>query len=90
MDSPSTGLTDLEAQSDHETDTPPKPELNMVEMAVSFVSPALFGKICILLFGSLYSAHPGKGYGIALLASISFTVVMLMRFAWRYRHYSED
>lgn len=70
--------------------TPPKDKIDMVEMAVAFVSPALFGKLGILFFGSNYSAHPGKGYGIGLSLSILFTLVMLGRFVWRYRHYSED
>lgn len=65
------------------------PKLDLIEMTVSFVSPALFGKVCIAYFGSMYSAQPGKGWGIALCAAILFTVTMLMRFVWRYRHYSE-
>lgn len=77
------GVSDASAEK-------PKQELDMVEMGISFVSPALFGKLCLLYFGSMYSAHPGKGYGIGLVISILFTLTMLGRFAWRYRHYSED
>lgn len=83
---PESGLQEIQPDAAEQRKT----QINMVEMAVSFVSPALFGKLCILYFGSMYSAHPGKGYGIALLVSISFTLVMLGRFVWRYRHYSED
>lgn len=69
---------------------PPKQELNMVEMAVTFVCPALVTKILLFYFGSMYSMHPGEGYGIALCCTIAFTLIMLSRFVWRYRNYTED
>ncbi|MEZ0371222.1 MAG: hypothetical protein ACAI44_19165 [Candidatus Sericytochromatia bacterium] len=67
-----------------------KGKIDMVEMAVSFLSPALLGKVMILYFGSNFSSKPGKGYGIGLSLAILFTLVMLGRFVWRYKDYSED
>lgn len=73
-------------------EAPPKEKekLDMVEMAVTFVSPALFGKLLILYFGSNYSSKPGQGYGIGLVVTIIFTVAMLIRFIWRYKDYAEE
>jgi len=66
------------------------PKLNLMEMAITFVSPALVGKLLIVYFGSMYSAHPGQGYGVALSVSILFTLTMIGRFLWKYRNYAEE
>lgn len=68
----------------------PRQQINMTEMAVTFVSPALFGKMMLLYFGSMYSQHPGEGYGIGLCCAIVFTLTMVGRFIWKYKDYSED
>lgn len=55
----------------------------------AFLLPTLIGKLFILYFGLNYSEYPGEGYGIGLVISILFTVMMLGLFLWKYRH-SED
>jgi hypothetical protein len=53
---------------------------------VSFLMPTLIGKSFVLYFGLNYSSYPGEGYGYGLVASIAFTVFMLLRFVWRFRN----
>ncbi|PKL74716.1 MAG: hypothetical protein CVV27_19070 [Candidatus Melainabacteria bacterium HGW-Melainabacteria-1] len=81
---------DLATDPTLDSTQPAKPKLDITEMAISFVMPALFGKLLILYFGSNYSSKPGQGYGIGLSITILFTLVMLGRFVWRYKDYSED
>lgn len=71
-------------------ESPERPKLDMTEMFITYISPAVFGKLLTLFFGSYYSSHPGEGYGIGLVICIVFTLVMLARFVWKYRHFGED
>lgn len=67
-----------------------RPKLDMTEMFITYISPAVFGKLLTLFFGSYYSSHPGEGYGIGLVICIVFTLAMLARFVWKYRHLGEE
>lgn len=49
--------------------------------------PTLIGKSLIMYFGLNYSESPGEGYGYGLVASILFTVLMLIYFVWKFRDY---
>lgn len=90
--------TDLPAESnpletissDTHSEENSKSKINMTEMMVAFLSPALFGKMMLLYFGSMYSKEPGRGWGIALCCAILFTLTMVGRFIWKYKDYSED
>lgn len=71
-----------------ESPTEPR-QLKMGDLLTSFLLPTLFGKTLILYFGLNYSEHPGEGYGVGLALSILFTLTMLGRFVWRFRHYKD-
>lgn len=60
------------------------------DLIVAFLCPMLVGKTLVMFFGLNYSQYPGEGYGYGLALSAAFTVFMLLRFVWKYRHYSED
>ena len=62
-------------------------KLKMMDLVVTFVMPTLLGKCFIAYFGAYYSKYPGEGYGYALAASLLFTVTMVCRFLWKYRHH---
>lgn len=68
----------------------PRPKLDMTEMLITYLSPAVFCKLLVLFFGSYYSSHPGEGYGIGLVICIIFTLVMLGRFVWKYKDLGEE
>ena len=53
---------------------------------IAFLMPTLIGKSLVVYFGLNYSEYPGEGYGYGLAASMCFTVTMLGRFLWKYRH----
>ena len=59
-------------------------------MLMAFLFPTLVGKILVLCFGAAYALYPGEGYGYGLAASLTFTLCMVARFLWKYRHYSEE
>lgn len=52
--------------------------------------PTLFGKTLIMFFGLQYASYPDQGYGYGLAISIIFTLTMIARFLWRYRHYNDE
>ena len=56
---------------------------------MAFLIPTLIGKVLILYFGSMYSAHPDEGYGYGLLAAVMFTVTSLSLFIWQNRNYKD-
>lgn len=66
--------------------TTPSPLKNFI---IGFIMPTLVGKTFVVYFGLNYSESPGEGYGYGLVAAIAFTVVNLLRLAWRYRN-TED
>ena len=55
----------------------------------SFLVPTLIGKSFVLYFGINYSLYPGDGYGYGLAAAITFMVVSLGLFVWKYRNHEE-
>lgn len=59
---------------------------NLKRFLIAFLMPTLIGKSLVVYFGLNYSEFPGEGYGYGLAASMSFTVFMLLRFIWVYRH----
>lgn len=67
-----------------------KPKFDAFDFGVVSFGPLVFGKLVILYFGSMYSSHPGEGYGIGLSAAIAFTLVMLGRFLWKYRNFESE
>ncbi len=70
-----------------EEKSPPKNTL--AQFIRAFLVPTLIGKLFILYFGLNYSEYPGEGYGIGLVISILYTVMMLMLFLWKYRHHED-
>ena len=56
---------------------------------LALILPAVVGKSLILYFGGQYSAYPGEGYGVGLILSITFTIIMVGRFLWRYRNHKD-
>jgi len=66
-----------------------KMKLNLFDFLVAGLMPLLVGKLFVFYFGIHYSKFPGQGYGTGLAISVLFTVVMLGRFLWKYRNYSE-
>ncbi len=68
------------------SDSPKPPKMNVVDLLLAFVGPAVLGKSLVLYFGAHYSASPGDGYGIGLVLSILFTTTMIGRFIWKYRN----
>jgi hypothetical protein len=65
-------------------------KLNIKDFFITLFSPMILGKTLIIYFGMNYTNHPGRGYGIGLAISILFTLVMIIRFLWKYRHYKSD
>jgi hypothetical protein len=59
------------------------------DFLISFASPTFIGKALVLYFGLNYTNYPGEGYGYGLAVAIIFTVFMLVRFIWKYRHYDD-
>lgn len=51
----------------------------------SFLMPTFIGKSFVLYFGLMYSNHPDEGYGYGLIAAISFTVISLLLFIYKYK-----
>ncbi|MFN3454592.1 MAG: hypothetical protein ACK41T_06475 [Pseudobdellovibrio sp.] len=47
--------------------------------------PTFIGKSFVLYFGLMYSNHPDEGYGYGLIAAISFTVISLLLFIYKYK-----
>ncbi len=75
---------DKESQAQKE-----KVSLNLFDFLVAGLMPLLVGKLFVFYFGIHYSKFPGQGYGTGLAISALFTLVMLGRFLWKYRNYSE-
>lgn len=55
----------------------------------SFLLPTFIGKSFVLYFGLMYSNYPDEGYGYGLIAAISFTLISLSLFLWKYRNYDD-
>jgi hypothetical protein len=58
---------------------------NLKSFIVAFLMPTLVGKSLVIYFGLNYSEYPGEGYGYGLVGSLTFTVIMLLRFVWKYK-----
>ena len=72
--------------------TPPPPlppKAILKDFLRSFLMPTLVTKCFVLYFGIMYADNPGEGYGWGLVISISFTVITLSLFAWKYRNYED-
>lgn len=69
--------------------TDPKTRSALKVFLRTFLMPTLVGKSLVMFFGLNYSNHPGEGYGYGLAASLAFTFVTLVSFAWRYRNQEE-
>lgn len=59
------------------------------DFIISFLVPTLVGKAFVFYFGLNYTNYPDEGYGYGLVISICFTLFMLSRFIWKYRHYED-
>ena len=57
------------------------------DLFTTFLIPFILGKMALVYFGLMYSAYPGEGYGYVLCGVITFTLVMITRFLWKYRHH---
>lgn len=55
----------------------------------SFLMPTLVGKSLVLYFGIQYSNYPGDGYGYGLIASLAYTFVSLVYFAYKFKDYED-
>ncbi|OFZ31242.1 MAG: hypothetical protein A2622_01190 [Bdellovibrionales bacterium RIFCSPHIGHO2_01_FULL_40_29] len=55
----------------------------------TFLMPTFVGKAFVIYFGLHYSMYPGEGYGYGLVGSLAFTLISLVRFAWKYRNQEE-
>ncbi|MCO5114671.1 MAG: hypothetical protein M9899_10930 [Bdellovibrionaceae bacterium] len=69
---------------------PPPVKLSMLDFIITLLSPLIIGKSLVFYFGTMYSSHPGQGYGYAMIAAICFTLGTLGRFLWKYRHYNDE
>ena len=67
----------------------PLKKMKMIDLVLTFAMPTLLGKCFIAYYGAYYAKYPGEGYGYALAGSIAFTVCMVGRFLWRYRHHED-
>lgn len=66
---------------------PEKKKLKITDLLMPFLFPTIVGKTLILYFGLNYANYPDEGYGVGLICAIVFTVFMLTRFVWKFRHY---
>jgi hypothetical protein len=57
------------------------------DLMSTFLFPFILGKMSLVYFGLMYTAYPGEGYGYGLAGTIVFSLSMVVRFLWRYRHY---
>ena len=71
-------------------DSSNKNKLELRPLIITFLCPTLLGKALVLYFGLNYSESPGEGYGYGLAFSMIFTVMMLGRFLWKFRHYDDS
>lgn len=65
------------------------PKAILKDFLRSFLVPTLIGKAFVLYFGIRQAEYPDEGYGYGLAAAISFTVITLSLFVWKYRHYED-
>lgn len=65
------------------------PKALLKDFLRSFLVPTLVGKAFVLYFGIRQAEYPDEGYGYGLAAAISFTVITLSLFVWKYRHYED-
>jgi hypothetical protein len=66
--------------------TPEKNQKDLKRFLLAFLMPTLVGKSLVVFFGLNYSQYPDEGYGYGLTGAMLFTVFMLCRFVWKYRH----
>jgi hypothetical protein len=66
------------------------PKKVLKDFLISFLMPTLIGKGFVIYFGLNYTNYPGEGYGYGLAIAICFTLTMLSRFIWKYRHYEDN
>ena len=71
--------------SEHLKTVKPESKVILKDFLRSFLMPTFVGKTLVLYFGLMYSNYPDEGYGYGLIASIAFTVVSLILFAWKYK-----
>lgn len=69
---------------------PEKTKFDLFDFGIVSFGPAVLSKMLLLYFGSMYSSHPGDGYGWGLIASILMTLVTVGRFLWKYRNFESE
>ncbi len=62
-------------------------KIDRKDLFTTFLFPVIIGKMALVYFGLMYSAYPGEGYGYVLAGFIGFTLTMVARFLWKYRHH---
>lgn len=65
-------------------------KLQRKDLLLTMLFPTIVGKMALVYFGLMYSAYPGEGWGYALLGSVCFTIFMVARFLWKYRHWDDN
>lgn len=53
------------------------------------LAPFLIGIVLMVLFGTMYTNEPGRGYGWGLLSGGLLIVSSFGGFLWRYRNYED-
>jgi hypothetical protein len=71
------------------TEAPQQNKKVLGQFIHAFLIPTLIGKGCVLYFGLNYTEYPGEGYGVGLVISIVFTVMMLGMFLWKFRNHED-
>lgn len=56
----------------------------------AFIVPTILLKVFLLYFGLNYSAHPGRGYGVGLLATIILSLINFGYFLYLNWNDTED
>jgi len=65
-------------------------KLDRKDLLFTMLFPSIIGKMALVYCGLMYSAYPGEGWGYALSGFICFTVLMVARFLWKYRHWDDS
>ncbi len=55
-----------------------------------FLVPMVFNKFFFVYFAMAYSKNPGRGYGYTTLVFLTFLIINMGLFLWKYSDYNDE